>query len=172
MFWEEIWTISEFLIWIFFFFFFCLVVKFSVHLNKRVFVMSSKQSAMGQKHKWWSNIFKFNDTVNKCERKMSAFFGFTFWWSRHKTMLYSYSSFETSLKVLTECGRVMISKPFIMSNIKCSLAWQSLVSLVHWSCSLFPRVIPFRIYQYTHPLLISPYKQIYCWKQRLFVCFT
>ena len=37
MFWAESWKISEFFIWFFFFFFF--IVKFSVYLNRHVFVM-------------------------------------------------------------------------------------------------------------------------------------
>ena len=43
MFWAEIWKLSEFLSenFLFFFFFFFLVVKFSVYLNRRVFVMLS-----------------------------------------------------------------------------------------------------------------------------------
>ena len=40
MFWAEIGKISEFFIWLFSFFFFFFWVKFSVHLNRHVFVMS------------------------------------------------------------------------------------------------------------------------------------
>ena len=39
MFWAEIWNLPEFFIWKFSFFFFFFVVKFSIYLNRRVFVI-------------------------------------------------------------------------------------------------------------------------------------
>ena len=76
MFWVEIWKISDFFLWKFSFF----VVKFSVHLNRRVFVIRNTVSDKKDSHEWTNDhIERTGSMIRFCTVALTTDSDFCAW---------------------------------------------------------------------------------------------